>query len=92
MDACRVCFKRESLRRTIPIALVVGTVLIALNHGDRILSGDAETATWIRAGTNFLVPFIVSNLGLLAGRTATAELAGADSPADPLTLERPAGV
>jgi hypothetical protein len=38
-----------------------------------ILRGDATSITWVKAGLNYCVPFIVSNLGLLAGKRAEAE-------------------
>jgi hypothetical protein len=66
--AVRYCARREHLRRTLVIALVVGLVLTAVNQLDVIVSGDATTLTWIKSATNFLVPFVVSNLGLLSGR------------------------
>jgi hypothetical protein len=44
-----------------------------------ILKGDAETLTWVKGGLNYCVPFVVSNLGLLAGKRAEAE----DSEARP---------
>jgi hypothetical protein len=71
-DAIRYCARREHLRRTIRIALVVGLVLIAINQLDVILAGDATTSTWIKSATNFLVPFLVANLGLLSGRRLTS--------------------
>jgi hypothetical protein len=48
---------------------VVGTVLTLINHADHILGGDATGATWAKVGLNFVVPFIVTNVGMLAGRT-----------------------
>ena len=74
-QAVRICFKREHLRRTLRIALVVGTILTLINQLDVILKGDAGTLTWIKAGLNYCVPFIVSNLGLLAGKRADDERA-----------------
>ena len=67
-EALRYCARREHLRRTLSIALVVGAILTAINQLDVILGGDATTATWVKCATNFLVPFVVSNLGLLGGR------------------------
>lgn len=32
-DACVYCARRENLRRTVPIALVVGLVLTLINQG-----------------------------------------------------------
>ena len=69
----RICVRREHLRRTITIALVVGTILTVINQLDVIVKGDADTLTWIKCGLNYCVPFIVSNLGLLAGKRAEAD-------------------
>jgi hypothetical protein len=75
--ALATCLQREHLRRTLRIAFVVGLVLTAINQLDVILGGDATTTTWIKAGLNFCVPFVVSNLGLLAGKRAEEEAARA---------------
>jgi hypothetical protein len=72
-DALRICFRREHLRRTVPIALVVGLILTAINQANVIKGGDATAATWIKTGLNFCVPFVVSNLGLLTGKRAEAD-------------------
>jgi hypothetical protein len=71
-DAVRFCARREHLRRTVKIALVVGLVLTGINEGDVIASGDATAVTGVKIGLNFVVPFVVSNLGLLAGRRPTS--------------------
>jgi hypothetical protein len=75
-EALRICTRPEHLRRTIGIALVVGTILTLLNQGDVIVGGDATTLTWIKAMGNFAVPFIVSNLGLLVGKRAELDADG----------------
>ncbi len=72
-EALRICFRREHLRRTVKIALIVGTILTLINQLDVIVKGDATTITWVKGGLNYCVPFIVSNLGLLAGKRAEAE-------------------
>jgi hypothetical protein len=33
----------------------------------------ANTLTWVKCGLNYCVPFVVSNLGLLAGKQAEEE-------------------
>jgi hypothetical protein len=66
--AVAYCRRREHLRRTVRIALIVGIVLTSINQLDVILRGDATAVTWLKCGMNFVVPFIVSNLGLLSGR------------------------
>jgi hypothetical protein len=65
-EALRIVLLRRHLRRTLTIALVVGIVLTTINHADTIVSGDASTATAVKSALNFVVPFVVSNLGLLS--------------------------
>ena len=65
--------RREHLRRTMRIALVVGTILTLINQADVIVRGDGTAITWLKACANFVVPFVVSNLGLLAGKRAERE-------------------
>jgi hypothetical protein len=72
-EALAICLRPEHLRRTLKIALVVGTILTLINQLDVIVGGDATTITWVKTGMNYCVPFIVSNLGLLAGKRAEAE-------------------
>ncbi|MFL5894688.1 MAG: nitrate/nitrite transporter NrtS [Thermoleophilaceae bacterium] len=57
------------------MALVVGVVLTTINQLDVILAGDATAVTWVNCGLNFVVPFVVSNLGLLSGRQSDDWLA-----------------
>ena len=66
------CGKRSNLRRTLTIALVVGCILSIINEGALILHGQTSSGTAVKIGLNFVVPFVVSNLGVLAG-TRTAE-------------------
>lgn len=66
------CGRPAHLRRTLRIMLVVGIVLTAVNQLDVILGGEATTVTWIKCGMNFVVPFVVANLGLLSGRRSPA--------------------
>jgi hypothetical protein len=69
-DALSYCRRPAHLRRTLRIALVVGIVLTAINQLDVLLSGHAGTGTYVKCALNFMVPFVVSNLGLLSGRRA----------------------
>lgn len=66
--ALAIVLRREHLRSTVAITLVVGTILMLINHLDTIVSGDATPATWVKVGLTYCVPFVVSNLGLLSGK------------------------
>ena len=50
---------RQSLWRGIRVALVVGTLLTAINHGDVLLRGELPAALW-KIPLTYLVPFLVS--------------------------------
>lgn len=63
----RVIFYPPNLLRTITTALVVGTILFGINHLDVVLAGHATMETWVKTGLTYLVPFCVSNIGLLIG-------------------------
>jgi hypothetical protein len=68
--ALAVCRNATTLRRTVRIALLVGTILTAINQLDVIIGGDATWLTGVKIGLNYCVPFVVSNLGVLAARPA----------------------
>ncbi len=56
------------LRETIGIALFVGTILFVINQLDVVLSGGATPRVIAKIALTYLVPFCVSNYGLLVGR------------------------
>ncbi len=66
-ESIRVISYGPHLRRTISIALVVGTILFCINQLDVVLRGQATTAVWIKSAVTYLVPFCVSNAGVLIG-------------------------
>jgi len=69
--ALATCRQPSNLRRTLTIALIVGCILSIINQRDVIVHGDATGATVLKVCLNFVVPFVVSNLGVLTGdRTA----------------------
>jgi hypothetical protein len=90
-EALRICLRREHLRRTLRIALVVGTIVTLINQADVMLGGEATAGTWIKAALNYCAPVIVSNLGLLAGKRAEARAAPppASAPPRPLSASTP---
>lgn len=69
-EALSVVGMRRHVGATVRIALIVGTVLFAINHLDVVAAGNATTSTWVKAAVTYLVPWVVSNLGIL---TATKQ-------------------
>ena len=65
-EGFRLWFAPATLRKTMMIAAIVGTLLSLINQGSVIFGGDATAATWVRVGLNYVVPFCVSSIGFLS--------------------------
>jgi len=50
------------VRRALKFAVVVGTILITINHGDAILAGDVGGRRLLKMALTVLVPYTVSTL------------------------------
>jgi hypothetical protein len=64
-EAARAVIHGPHLAKTLFTALIVGTILFAINHLDTVLRGQATAGTWIEIGVTYLVPFAVANIGVL---------------------------
>lgn len=53
------------MKRSVFIALVVGTMLIVLNQGDVVAGGELPPALWWKIPLTYLTPFLVSLWGAL---------------------------
>lgn len=73
---------RPAVRRCLVIALVVGTLLTAINHGDRLLHGTLSPDLAWKVPLTYCVPFLVASTGYISGRRRVA--AGT-----PISTERP---
>ena len=57
-----VAFQGPVVRRSLIIAAVVGTVLIAINHGRCLLHGEFNFTCAVQSGLTLLVPYCVSTV------------------------------
>lgn len=57
-----LALKPSVVKRALKYALIVGTVLISINHGDAALRGDLSPDRLLRMGLTVLVPYVVSTL------------------------------
>lgn len=67
-EALAYCGRRQHHRRSVTTAIIVGLVLTAISQGAVLLDGAATTSTYARCALIFVVPFVVTNVGLLGGR------------------------
>jgi hypothetical protein len=72
-EAIHVLAYPPFLRKTIGTALFVGIVQFLINHLDEVLRGEAQTTTWVKGAITCLVPFVVSNWGILIATRKTPE-------------------
>lgn len=69
MDTLKVCCRWSHLKATGAIALAVGTWLTFVNQADIIAAQGLDDVLLVKIAVNYLTPFVVSNLGLLARKT-----------------------
>ena len=59
---CRVALRRSVVLRATRVALVVGSILIALNQGDLLLAGEVDGRTWLKIILTPIIPYLVSTV------------------------------
>lgn len=65
---CLRCALRDRalLGRSLRVALVVGTLLVAINQADTLIAGPVTSGLVMRIGLTYVVPFCVATYGALA--------------------------
>lgn len=58
----RLVFAPDVVWRGVRYAVVVGAILIAINHGDALIRGDVDRTRLWKIGLTILVPYCVSAL------------------------------
>ncbi|HEY7985048.1 MAG TPA: nitrate/nitrite transporter NrtS [Ktedonobacterales bacterium] len=62
------CLERDTLARSAKTALVVGTVLALINHGQQLLAGHFAPEWVVPMLVTYLVPFTVATYGQVQGK------------------------
>jgi hypothetical protein len=52
----------QVVRRALAFAVVVGSLLIAINHGHALLAGEVDRGRLLQMGLTVMVPYAVSTL------------------------------
>ena len=66
-----VALTPRHLKRTLSVAVVVGTAFFTMNQLGVILDGRATALVWVKAVLTYLTPLLVSNFGLLSATRRT---------------------
>lgn len=53
----------------LPVAVVVGTILLVVNQGSQLLAGDVDLVMVLRGLANYAIPYVVSSIGYLNARS-----------------------
>ncbi|GAB4370717.1 MAG: hypothetical protein Kow0062_05650 [Acidobacteriota bacterium] len=56
----RLAFRRDVVRRSLVYAVIVGGILVAINHGTALLAGQLDSSRVWRIALTVVVPYIVS--------------------------------
>lgn len=48
------------VKRAAKLAMVVGTILVGINYGDRIIAWNLTTVDWVKMAMTYCVPYCVS--------------------------------
>ncbi len=64
-DLWRSACRPAVFRRCGAVAVAVGTVLSLINQGDLIVAGRFDRVLVLRIIGNYVIPFVVSNLGAM---------------------------
>jgi hypothetical protein len=59
------------VRRAMVVAIVVGTILVAINHGDAIVRGDLGLGRLLRIALTVMVPYCVSTYSSVSALRAS---------------------
>jgi len=55
-----LCATKNIVRRALFTSVIVGTILVIINHGDALLHGNIDTARVLRIILTYMVPYMVS--------------------------------
>lgn len=57
-----MAFSATVRRRAVKVALIVGSILLAINHGDALLKGQISFSRLLRMILTVIVPYVVSTV------------------------------
>ncbi|MCI2284407.1 nitrate/nitrite transporter NrtS [Colwellia sp. MSW7] len=55
-----LAIEKNTLKRSLKVAMIVGTLLMLINHGDIIFSGEIQLHHILKILLTYLVPYLVS--------------------------------
>lgn len=65
--------RRDVVLRGVRVAGLVGTILVAINHGDNLLAGNLDLAAVWKMALTYVVPYCVSTYASVAALRNAAD-------------------
>ncbi len=65
-EVASVVVASQNLKKTISVAVIVGTAFFAMNQLGVIMAGRANALVWLKTVVTYLTPLFVSNCGVLS--------------------------
>jgi len=59
----RIAIRRDIVLRGLKVGAIIGTILVAINQGDLILSGQLDASAVWKIPLTYLVPYCVATYG-----------------------------
>lgn len=56
----RIAGRRDVVQRSTKVAVLVGTILIAINYGDKIAAAQVGSSDYVKMALTYAVPYCVS--------------------------------
>ena len=69
LNLIQLAFGDGTTKKALLSALVVGSILTSINHGDMIISG--EYPSWLKVLLTYLVPYCVTTWGAITGKLSS---------------------
>lgn len=63
-EIARYCFSNGVPRRSLIVALIIGTIINLINQGDALVAGHA--LNWIKIGLSYVLPYCVATYGAVS--------------------------
>ncbi|MGR8919663.1 MAG: nitrate/nitrite transporter NrtS [Gammaproteobacteria bacterium] len=81
-DWIRLALRPDIVRRSRKVALLVGTILIAINYGDRLLAWNVGAVDALKMILTYFVPYCVSTYAAVSAVRAAGEAVSASEPGE----------
>lgn len=72
-ECLRIAGQPAIVRRALGYAVIVGAILILINHGDALFEGDVDGRRVVRMALTAIVPYVVSTLSSVGAIRASAK-------------------